>query len=235
IVRKSEFSSQAAHPFQALSKLRQAGAHFALRGFRPARQDIRHGQVIFEAMAAAQAHSLPAAFESRATLALKHVEQRGIVKRDRLAKGMVHPPRCRYGFRGETVRTIPVFAVPGEMGEVRGAKDAEVRPGEQGQHGVSLPTVRADGGGHMVQRSFELAQMKQVAAQDEIPRQHQPGSWLPLRQSQEFEEALHMLGVVTETICEYMHELRKSGCDAVLYSINGAIAPPGPRGIDDET
>lgn len=48
-------------------------------------------------------------------------------------------------------------------------------------------------------------------------------------------EALHMLDAVTETVCGYMHELKKAGCDGVLYSINGAIAPPGDRGIDDET
>jgi uroporphyrinogen decarboxylase len=48
-------------------------------------------------------------------------------------------------------------------------------------------------------------------------------------------EALHMLDAVTETVCGYMQELKNSGCDGVLYSINGAIAPPGDRGIDDET
>ena len=32
-----------------------------------------------------------------------------------------------------------------------------------------------------------------------------------------------------------VNKIKNSGCDAVLYSINGAIAPPGPRGIDDET
>jgi len=48
-------------------------------------------------------------------------------------------------------------------------------------------------------------------------------------------EALHMLNAVTETVCGYMQELKKAGCDGVLYSINGAITPPGERGIDDET
>ena len=48
-------------------------------------------------------------------------------------------------------------------------------------------------------------------------------------------EALHMLDAVTTTVCGYMEELKKTGCDGVLYSINGAIAPPGERGIDDET
>jgi uroporphyrinogen decarboxylase len=48
-------------------------------------------------------------------------------------------------------------------------------------------------------------------------------------------EALHMLDAVTGTVCGYMQELKKAGCDGVLYSINGAIAPPGDRGIDDET
>ena len=48
-------------------------------------------------------------------------------------------------------------------------------------------------------------------------------------------EATRMLDAVTATVCEYMHELKAAGCDGVLYSINGAIAPPGERGIDDET
>jgi uroporphyrinogen decarboxylase len=48
-------------------------------------------------------------------------------------------------------------------------------------------------------------------------------------------EALHMLNAVSETVCGYMQELKKAGCDGVLYSINGAITPPGERGIDDET
>ncbi len=48
-------------------------------------------------------------------------------------------------------------------------------------------------------------------------------------------EALHMLNAVTESVCGYMQELKKAGCDGVLYSINGAIAPPGERGVDDET
>ena len=48
-------------------------------------------------------------------------------------------------------------------------------------------------------------------------------------------EALHMLDAVTETVCGYMQELKRAGCDGVLYSINGAITPQGERGIDDET
>ena len=48
-------------------------------------------------------------------------------------------------------------------------------------------------------------------------------------------EALHMLDAITDTVCDYMQELKRAGCDGVLYSINGAIAPPGERGIDDET
>jgi uroporphyrinogen decarboxylase len=44
-----------------------------------------------------------------------------------------------------------------------------------------------------------------------------------------------MLDAVTETVCGYMQELKDAGCDGVLYSINGAIAPPGERGVDEET
>lgn len=48
-------------------------------------------------------------------------------------------------------------------------------------------------------------------------------------------EALHMLNVVTETVCGYMQALKGAGCDGVLYSINGAITPAGERGVDEET
>lgn len=48
-------------------------------------------------------------------------------------------------------------------------------------------------------------------------------------------EALQMLNNVTDTVCGYMQELKKAGCDGVLYSINGAITPPGERGVDEET
>lgn len=48
-------------------------------------------------------------------------------------------------------------------------------------------------------------------------------------------EALHMLNAVTDTVCGYMQELKKAGCDGVLYSINGAITPAGERGVDEET
>jgi len=48
------------------------------------------------------------------------------------------------------------------------------------------------------------------------------------------EEALEMLDAVTRSLCGQMVALRKAGCDAVLYSINGAICQPNPRGVDDE-
>ena len=48
-------------------------------------------------------------------------------------------------------------------------------------------------------------------------------------------EALHMLDAVTETVCGYLRELKNAGCDGVLYSINGAITPPGERGVDERT
>jgi uroporphyrinogen decarboxylase len=49
------------------------------------------------------------------------------------------------------------------------------------------------------------------------------------------EAALAMLDAVCATMCDYMAEVRAAGCDAVFYSINGAIAPPARRGIDDAT
>ena len=48
-------------------------------------------------------------------------------------------------------------------------------------------------------------------------------------------EALQMLDRVTESLCGYLSELRKAGCDGVHYAIIGAITPAGERGIDDET
>ena len=48
-------------------------------------------------------------------------------------------------------------------------------------------------------------------------------------------EALKMLDAVTESVCGYMQELKKAGCDGVLYSINGAITPAGDRGVDEAT
>ena len=48
-------------------------------------------------------------------------------------------------------------------------------------------------------------------------------------------EALPMLDRVTESLCGYVTELRKVGCDGVHYAIIGAITPAGERGIDDET
>ena len=48
-------------------------------------------------------------------------------------------------------------------------------------------------------------------------------------------EALHMLDAVTDTVCGYMRELKKAGCDGVLYSINGAITSAGDRGVDEHT
>ena len=48
------------------------------------------------------------------------------------------------------------------------------------------------------------------------------------------EEALAMLDAVCDTMCRYMHAVRDAGCDAVFFSINSAICPPNPRGVDDE-
>ncbi|MFZ4759578.1 MAG: uroporphyrinogen decarboxylase family protein [Burkholderiaceae bacterium] len=49
------------------------------------------------------------------------------------------------------------------------------------------------------------------------------------------DEALVMLSAVCDTFCDYMRAVREAGCDGVFYSINGAITPPGKRGIDDAT
>ncbi|HMS81427.1 MAG TPA: uroporphyrinogen decarboxylase family protein, partial [Burkholderiaceae bacterium] len=49
------------------------------------------------------------------------------------------------------------------------------------------------------------------------------------------DEAIPMLERVSDALCDYMGAVREAGCDAVFYSINGAITPPGKRGIDDAT
>ncbi len=48
-------------------------------------------------------------------------------------------------------------------------------------------------------------------------------------------EAGIMLDSVCGTMCDYMRVMREAGCDAMFFSINGAIVPPQPRGVDDRT
>ena len=141
-------------------------------------------------MSAAQFHRFPPAFEGHTAFAPDNVQHSGIVECDRPAERVTYSLRRRYRFRSVTIRLIPVFAVPREMGEVRATEDAYVRPGEQRQHRFRGATVCADSRGHMVERRFQLAQMKQAASQDEVPRQHQPRSRLPFRQSQKFKAEL---------------------------------------------
>ncbi|GGG34308.1 hypothetical protein GCM10010964_22800 [Caldovatus sediminis] len=44
-----------------------------------------------------------------------------------------------------------------------------------------------------------------------------------------------MLAAVCGTACAYMRVMRATGCDAAFFSINGAIVPPNPRGVDQAT
>lgn len=48
-------------------------------------------------------------------------------------------------------------------------------------------------------------------------------------------EALKMLDTVCATMSQYMGEVRDAGCDSIFFSVNSAILPPHPRGIDDAT
>jgi uroporphyrinogen decarboxylase len=48
------------------------------------------------------------------------------------------------------------------------------------------------------------------------------------------DRTLEMLEAVCASMCQYMQEVRRAGCDAVFFSINSAICPPHPRGITDE-
>ena len=45
---------------------------------------------------------------------------------------------------------------------------------------------------------------------------------------------LETLEAVCTCMCQYMQEVQRAGCDAVFFSINSAICPPHPRGINDE-
>lgn len=46
-------------------------------------------------------------------------------------------------------------------------------------------------------------------------------------------EAEAMLSSLTDTLVEYIGELKKIGVDGVFYATNGCILPPASRGIDD--
>ena len=47
-------------------------------------------------------------------------------------------------------------------------------------------------------------------------------------------EAEAMLSSLTDTLVEYVGELKKIGVDGVFYATNGCILPPASRGISDE-
>ena len=114
---------------------------------------------------------LPPGFERRAAIATEDMQHRGIIERDRLAEGMAHPPRRRYRFCRVSIRLISIVPVPGEMGEVRAAKDADVRPANSASTDSAGPLcVRM--AAVIWSSDFQLAQMKQAASQEEVSRQH---------------------------------------------------------------
>ncbi|WP_316977429.1 uroporphyrinogen decarboxylase family protein [Shumkonia mesophila] len=47
-------------------------------------------------------------------------------------------------------------------------------------------------------------------------------------------EAKPMLEAATETMLAYVREIKRIGVDGVLYSVNGAICPPHPKGVTEE-
>jgi len=47
-------------------------------------------------------------------------------------------------------------------------------------------------------------------------------------------EAEHMLSSLTDTLVDYVTELKKIPVDGMFYATNGCILPPAARGIDDE-
>jgi hypothetical protein len=98
----------------------QAGSHIALRRFCPARQDIRHREIIREAMAAAHFHRFPPALERSAAVASEDVQHRGIVERDRLAERVAHLFCRLHRFLGVPFSSSPdqVLRVIGNIGLV---------------------------------------------------------------------------------------------------------------------
>src|SRR4051812_40976015 len=85
---------------------------------------------------------------------------------------------------------MPAFAVPREMGEIRPAEDADIRPGEECEDGFRGAAVCADRRAYMVERRLQAPQVKQAASQDEVRRQNRSWSRVPLRHSQEFKAEL---------------------------------------------
>src|SRR5205814_995 len=120
---------------QPLTKLCQAGGYIALRSSCPARKDICHGEVIREAISAAQFHCFPPAFERDAAFSPENTQHRGIIERDRVAKRVAHSLCGRYRLLSVSIRILPALTVPREMGEVGPAEDAYIRPSKQRQHG----------------------------------------------------------------------------------------------------
>lgn len=47
-------------------------------------------------------------------------------------------------------------------------------------------------------------------------------------------EATSMLGAITDTLVDYIAEVRRIGVDGMLYATNACILPPSSRGISDE-
>lgn len=47
------------------------------------------------------------------------------------------------------------------------------------------------------------------------------------------EDTLHMLRKVGESMCTFMGELRKGGCDGVFFGLNSCFLPPSPFAFDD--
>lgn len=48
------------------------------------------------------------------------------------------------------------------------------------------------------------------------------------------QDTLRMLRKVSDSMCTFMGELRKAGCDGVFFGLNSCFLPPSPMAVDDE-
>ena len=108
-----------------------------------------------------------------AAIAAEGIEHGGVSERDGLAEGMAQSPGRLDCLGGVSVRGIAIAPVPGEMAEVRAAKDADLGAREQRQNRWPHAAGCTDGHLHMGKRFLQATEVKQAAAQDEVARLHQ--------------------------------------------------------------
>src|SRR5947209_10224688 len=83
-----------------------------------------------------------------------------------------------------------VSAMPSKMGKVRSAKDLNIRSGEQVQNRIARASEHSERLIDVLQRRRYLAEMKQAASEEEIPKQRGTGSRLLFGSPQKFDAEL---------------------------------------------